>query len=110
MLGVVSETRSDEAPAASSGSPHLPSAELESTASGSSALAEAAALGLPALAGVVAGTEDGITVVDAERRFVYANPAACEMNGLRRPSRPCSRSLWWTALSCAISTARASMV
>lgn len=59
MLGVVSETRSDEAPAASSGSPHLPSAELESTASGSSALAEAAALGLPALAGVVAGTEVG---------------------------------------------------
>jgi PAS domain S-box-containing protein len=48
---------------------------------GSSALADAAALGLPALAGVLAGAQDGITVIDAERRFVYANPAACEALG-----------------------------
>jgi PAS domain S-box-containing protein len=48
---------------------------------GSSALADAAALGLPALAGVLAGAQDGITVVDAGRRFVYANPAACQMLG-----------------------------
>ena len=48
---------------------------------GSSALADAAALGLPALAGVVAGAQDGITVVDAGRRLVYANPAACQMLG-----------------------------
>jgi PAS domain-containing protein len=48
---------------------------------GSAALADAAALGLPALAGVVAGAQDGITVVDAERRFVYANPAAGQMLG-----------------------------
>lgn len=48
---------------------------------GSSALADAAALGLSALAGVLAGAQDGITVVDTERRFVYANPAACEMLG-----------------------------
>src|SRR5271170_912217 len=47
----------------------------------SSALADAAALGLPALSGVVAGAQDGITVVDANRRFVYANPAACQMLG-----------------------------
>jgi PAS domain-containing protein len=47
----------------------------------SSALAETAALGLSALAGVVAGAQEGITVVDAERRFVYANPTACEMLG-----------------------------
>jgi PAS domain S-box-containing protein len=45
------------------------------------ALADAAALGLSALAGVLAGAQDGITVVDAERRFVYANPAACEILG-----------------------------
>jgi PAS domain S-box-containing protein len=48
---------------------------------GSAAVAAAAALGLPALAGVVAGAQDGITLVDAERRFVYANPAACVMLG-----------------------------
>jgi PAS domain S-box-containing protein len=48
---------------------------------GSPALADAAALGLPALAGVLAGAQDGITIVDAERRFVYANPAACQMLG-----------------------------
>ena len=48
---------------------------------GSSALADAAALGLPALAGVLAGAQDGITVVDAGRRLIYANPAACQMLG-----------------------------
>jgi PAS domain S-box-containing protein len=48
---------------------------------GSSAVADAAALGLPALAGVLAGAQDGFTIVDAERRFVYANPAACQMLG-----------------------------
>lgn len=42
---------------------------------------EAAALGLSILADVLAGAQDGITVVDADRRFVYANPAACEMLG-----------------------------
>ena len=45
------------------------------------ALADAAELGVPALAGVVAGARDGITIVDADRRFVYANPVACEMLG-----------------------------
>jgi PAS domain S-box-containing protein len=30
---------------------------------------------------MVAGTDDGVVVVDADRRFVYANPAACEMLG-----------------------------
>jgi PAS domain-containing protein len=48
-------------------------------------IAQAAALGLSALAGVVAGAQDGITVVDADRRFVYANP---------RSSAACS-SRWW---------------
>jgi PAS domain S-box-containing protein len=52
-----------------------------SDSSGCSALADAAALGLPALAGVLAGAQDGIAIVDADRRFVYANPAACEMLG-----------------------------
>ncbi|MGH3828311.1 MAG: PAS domain-containing protein, partial [Pseudonocardiaceae bacterium] len=46
-----------------------------------SALADAAALGLSALAGVLAGAQDGIVVTDADRRYVYANPAACEMLG-----------------------------
>jgi PAS domain S-box-containing protein len=45
------------------------------------ALAEAATLGLSALAGVLAGVQEGITVVDAQRRFVYANPVACQMLG-----------------------------
>jgi len=42
----------------------------------------AAALGLPTLAAALARVEDGIAVVDAGGRFVYANPAACRM--LRR--------------------------
>jgi PAS domain S-box-containing protein len=82
MLGVMSDARSGQAEATNGGGRHLRSAGAEaSTASGSFAIAEAAALGLPALAGVVAGAQDGITVVDAERRVVYANPAACEMLG-----------------------------
>jgi PAS domain S-box-containing protein len=82
MLGVVSEPRSHQTEAANGGGRHLGSAGAEeSTASWSSALADAAALGLSALAGVLAGAQDGIVVVDAERRFVYANPVACEMLG-----------------------------
>jgi len=45
------------------------------------ALADAAALGLSVLAGVMVGAQDGIAVIDPERRFVYANPAGCEMFG-----------------------------
>ena len=45
------------------------------------ALADAAALGLPALAGMLASAQDGITVVDADRRYVYANTAACRVVG-----------------------------
>jgi PAS domain S-box-containing protein len=45
------------------------------------ALANAGALGLPALAAVLAGTQEGVTVVDSERRWVYANPAACRTLG-----------------------------
>lgn len=56
-----------------------PGASLPST--GSFALADAAALGLPALTEVLTRTEDGICVVDAGRRYVYANPAACQMLG-----------------------------
>jgi PAS domain S-box-containing protein len=52
-----------------------------STTDRSAALAEAAVLGLSALAGVVAGAQDGIAVIDPERRFVYANPAGCAMFG-----------------------------
>jgi len=48
---------------------------------GCSALADAAALGLSALAAVLAGAPDGIAIVDADRRFVYANPVACELLG-----------------------------
>ena len=44
-------------------------------------LADAAALSLPTLAQVLVGVEDGIAVVDAGGRFVYANPAACRMLG-----------------------------
>jgi PAS domain S-box-containing protein len=61
----VSETRSAEAGPATASSP----------------VAEAAALGLLALAETVARTQAGITVTDAERRYVYANPAACQMLG-----------------------------
>jgi PAS domain-containing protein len=49
--------------------------------SDSSPLAAAAGLGLRALAELLTRTEDGIAVVDAGRRFVYANPAACQMLG-----------------------------
>jgi PAS domain S-box-containing protein len=46
-----------------------------------SPLSDAAALGLPALTEVLARNEDGIAVIDAGRRYVYANPAACQMLG-----------------------------
>jgi PAS domain-containing protein len=45
------------------------------------ALKAAAALGLPALAGMLVGTDDGFFVVDERDRFTYANPAACQMLG-----------------------------
>ena len=45
----------------------------------SDAISEAMTLGLSALSQLVTRTPDGITVVDAERRWVYANPAACRM-------------------------------
>jgi len=45
------------------------------------ALASAEAQGLAGLAGVLARTGDGITVIDADRRYVYANPAACRVLG-----------------------------
>ena len=82
MLGVVSGATGDLAGSANGGGRPIRSAgDGESAAFGSSALADAAGLGLPALAGVVARAQDGIAVVDGERRFVYANPAACEMLG-----------------------------
>ncbi len=46
-----------------------------------SALAAATELGLPALAGMLVGTDDGICVIDGDRRYAYANPAACQMLG-----------------------------
>ncbi len=82
MLGVVIEARSDQGQAANRGLGHSRAAGTEeSTASASAVLAEAAALDLSALAGVVAGAQDGITIIDADRRVVYANPAACGMLG-----------------------------
>jgi PAS domain S-box-containing protein len=56
-------------------------AESPAVAASDDALADAAALGVPALAGVLTGAQDGIAVIDVERRFVYANPAGCEMFG-----------------------------
>lgn len=44
-------------------------------------LSDAAALGLPAVAAVFASAPDGITIVDGEGRWVYANPAACALLG-----------------------------
>jgi PAS domain S-box-containing protein len=38
-------------------------------------------LGVDALAAVVERSRDGIVVVTSERRYVYANPAACRMMG-----------------------------
>jgi PAS domain S-box-containing protein len=48
---------------------------------GSFAVTDAATLGLSALAGVVAGAQDGIAVLDADGQVVYANPAARELLG-----------------------------
>jgi len=56
-------------------------APLSAPSPTSGALAAAATLGLSALAGVLAGAQDGVAIVDAERRFLYANPAACLMLG-----------------------------
>jgi PAS domain-containing protein len=44
------------------------------------ALEAAVALGLPALAEMLVGTDDGLFVVDGCNRFTYANPAACQMH------------------------------
>lgn len=41
----------------------------------------AAELGVDALAAVVERSRDGIVVVTADRRYVYANPAACRIMG-----------------------------
>ena len=64
------------------GSGALVSPAVGLPSAGSSALADAAALGLSALAEVLTRAEDGICVVDVERRYVYANPTACQMLGL----------------------------
>jgi signal transduction histidine kinase len=53
----------------------------DSTSGPSEAELDAAALGLPALAGLLAGTQAGVAIVDGDRRYVYANPVACEMLG-----------------------------
>ena len=42
---------------------------------------DAAALGVEVLTQIVEGTADGIFLCDAERRWVYVNPAACRMLG-----------------------------
>jgi PAS domain S-box-containing protein len=78
MLNAVSAARPNRAAAVIGRSQN---GIMESEASESGAIKDAAALGLSALAGVVAGAQQGIAVVDAERRFVYANPAACELMG-----------------------------
>jgi PAS domain S-box-containing protein len=44
-------------------------------------LSDAAALGLPAVAAVFASAPDGITIVDGDGRWVYANPTACAFVG-----------------------------
>jgi signal transduction histidine kinase len=49
---------------------------------------EVAVLSLADLADVLGRTEDGVTVIDARRRLVYANPAACRVLG-----RPLARLL-----------------
>ena len=41
--------------------------------------ADAVLLGLSVLAELVTAIDDGIGVIDAERRWIYANPAACRM-------------------------------
>jgi PAS domain S-box-containing protein len=48
---------------------------------GRSVDADAAALGVSVLAEVVTSVDDGIAVIDAEQRWVYANRAACRMLG-----------------------------
>jgi hypothetical protein len=45
-------------------------AESPAVAASNDALADAAALGVPALAGVLTGAQDRIAVIDVERRFV----------------------------------------
>jgi PAS domain S-box-containing protein len=46
-----------------------------------SAVAEASVLGADALAEIVSRTQAGITVTDIDRRYIYANQAACQMLG-----------------------------
>jgi len=75
MLDVVGELRSEVAGEAGGGGLNVRSGGL------ASALADAAALGLPALAELLTRTEDGLVVVDSDRRYVYANPAACRILG-----------------------------
>ena len=36
---------------------------------------------MPAMAGMLVGTDDGLCLIDADRRYVYANPAACQTLG-----------------------------
>ncbi|MDQ2849993.1 MAG: histidine kinase [Actinomycetota bacterium] len=52
-------------------------ANRESLSSGP--LADAAALGLSTLAQVLTMADNGIGVIDSEARWVYANPAACQL-------------------------------
>lgn len=75
MLDVVSEMESDVVRDANGRGPNVLSDKPVSP------LADAAALGLPALAEVLTRTQDGLAVVDADRRYVYANPAACQILG-----------------------------
>jgi PAS domain S-box-containing protein len=46
-----------------------------------SAVAEATVLGADTLAEIVSRTQAGITVTDIDRRYIYANEAACRMLG-----------------------------
>jgi len=46
------------------------------------------ALGLPGLANLVRTSLDGIAVLDADRRYVYVNPAGCRILGTVLAGRP----------------------
>jgi PAS domain S-box-containing protein len=69
------------------------------------ALEAAAALGLPALAGMLVGTDDGLFVIDARNRFTYANPAACQMLG-----RPLASLVGQELLDAVVSQDHASLL
>ena len=67
--------RPQETPLGSSMTVHTPT----DGPAGNGPVRDPADLGFAVLAALVRGTSDGIVFMDTDRRYVYANPAACEL-------------------------------